>query len=322
MNLGRSRSLLRIVLLFSAGLPNAAQVGKVPTLRVEVTLVTVGVRVTDGKGREVSNLREDDFALFEDGIAQKIALFSSEEQPISLGILLDRSDSMAEDNKLERAKTAAELLVDAGHRGTEYLYVPFDFLAQVHTEFSQDREAVKREIAVTSLGGGTRLYDAILTTLERCRRARYGRQALVVITDGADQHSNHSLDDLIRALQESQVQLYIIGYFSRREVEIFSPTQAKVLLADGELIDNPRLVFRRLALESGAESFFPTSGEELQSAIDRISKDLRTQYTLAYYPSNSVRNDRYRVIRVKLRPRGLKVRARRGYVLAAASAGR
>ncbi len=95
----------------------------------------------------------------------------------------------------------------------------------------------------------------------------------------------------------------------------FSLSQSKVILVDGEQIDNPRLVFKRLATESGAESFFPRSDMELRSAVDRISKDLRTQYTLAYYPSNRARGNQYRRIRVQLRPKGLRVRARQGYVL-------
>ncbi len=311
-----SERLICIVLLFIAGFLNAAQVEKTSTtLRVEVSLVTVGVRVTDSKGGEVPGRHLDDFKLYEDGIAQQIAMFSSEEQPISLCILLDRSDSMAAGNKLEKAKSAARLLVDTGHPETEYLYLTFDYAPEARAELTRDRESVKREIAATSLGGGTRLYDAILYALEHCKRARYGRQALVVITDGADQHSTHTLDELIHALQESQAQLYTIGYFSMREDEIFSLSQSKVILADGEQIDNPRLVFKRLATESGAESFFPRSDTELQSAVDRISKDLRTQYTLAYYPSNRARDNHYRRIRVRLRPKGLRVRARQGYVL-------
>jgi len=96
------------------------------TLRVEVSLVTVGVRVTGAKGRDIPNLRISDFELYEDGVAQKISLFANDAQPISLGILLDHSDSMWEGGKLERAKAAAWALVDTGQRDNEYLFIALD----------------------------------------------------------------------------------------------------------------------------------------------------------------------------------------------------
>jgi VWFA-related protein len=302
------------------------QVPQTGTLRVQVSLVTVGVRVMDSRARTVPNLSVRDFMLYEDGVVQQIAQFSSEEQPISLGILLDRSTSMAEGDKLARAKAAAQLLVDMAYRGTEYLYVPFDHFWS--GTFTQDAKAVNRWIVSTSIGGGTSLYDAILYALERCSGAKHGRQALVVITDGADQHSSHTLDNVIRGLQESQVQLFAIGYFSHDEDKIFQKSGAKIRLAELQPlpgatvdsvryleIDNPLYVFRRLANESGAEAFFPRSDKALQSAAEQIAKDLSTQYTLAYYPSNPAPDNRYRRIKVGVRPPGLKVRAREGYIL-------
>jgi len=307
--------LARIMLLtlLSAADMSMAQEPQATTLRVSVSLVTVGVRVVDAKGRQVSGLHAADFALSEDGVAQRIEFFSSEEQPVSLGILLDRSDSMEPEGKLGRAKIAAQLLVDACHRESEYLYAPFD--AAWHLgKFIEDREQVRREIGQTSLGAGTSLYDAVLAALSRCKYAKYGRQALILITDGADQHSSHTLDDVVSAVQESQVQIFAVGYFSSLEDRIFRSSGRLVTLVGGMPVDNPRIVFERLAKESGAEAFFPGSDKELQSAVEQISKDLATQYTLAYYPSNPAPDGHYRRIQVKVRS-GLRVRARPGYVL-------
>ncbi|MBZ5535357.1 MAG: VWA domain-containing protein [Acidobacteriia bacterium] len=292
-----------------------ASAQQMPTLRVDVSLVTVGVRVTDSHGREVPNLTAKDFTLFEDGIAQNVNFFSNEEQPVSLGILLDRSSSMVEGGKLERAKAAAQLMVDSAHSGTEFMYIPFDDRVEVSLEFTPDRESVKRQMALTTAVGGTSLYDAILIALEHAKHARHGRQALVIISDGADEHSEHTLQEVIHAVQESLVQVYAIGYFSKREEEVISRGGDQLVLLPGRFIDNPRVVFERLAQQSGAAVFFPSSDKALQAAAERISRDLSTQYTLGYYPSNPVPDNRYRRIKVTLRSKGLKVRARQGYVL-------
>jgi Ca-activated chloride channel homolog len=296
----------------------AVQAPQNETIRVEVSLITVGVRVTDARGREKTDLLREDFQIFEDGVAQDIVQFSSEEQPVSLGILLDRSDSMRFEDKFERAKAAADMLLDASHRDSEFFFIPFD-ATWSRARFTSDRKQVKYAVDATQLGHGTALYDAILDALEQSRESRYGRQVLVVISDGADQHSTHRLNNVINALQESRVQLYAIGYYGRVEDEVFRSSGEIVELAGKELIDNPRAVFRQLAEKSGAESFFPRSDNALVNAIQRIVRDLRTQYTLAYYPSNRVRDNRFRKILVRVGPRGLRVRARQGYILPAAT---
>jgi VWFA-related protein len=160
----------------------------------------------------------------------------------------------------------------------------------------------------------------MLASLQECRRGKYGRRALVAITDGYDQHSHHNLDDLIHGLRESQAQLYTIGYFSTNEEDIFRTSGSKVSLAGGKEVDNPIMVFRRLALTSGAEDYFPTSDKGLKSAVEQIVKDLANQYTLSYYPSDPSPSDRYRRITVKVNLSGVSVRARQGYILPKATA--
>lgn len=292
----------------------ARQVQPTTTVRVGVTMVTVGVRVTDRRGREVHGLKVQDFRLYEDDLPQTISFFSEEEQPVSLGILLDRSQSMGVSDKLQRAKVAAMYLEQASHPDNEFLYATFDDRAEVVVDFTANRERVESAILGTLPGGGTSFYDAILAVAGRFASATYPRQALAVITDGADQHSQHTLDDVIQGLQTSQAQLFLIGYFSEFESRLFRDSGEKITLIDGEPIDNPRFVFKRLAEETGAASFFPRSDEEFKQAAQAISRDLRHQYTLAYYPPrNSSREGSYRYIRVKVRGSGLKVRARLGY---------
>src|SRR5215831_20457656 len=131
------------------------------TLQVKVSLVTVGVRVTDSRGRNVAGLKAEDFSVFDDGVAQKIEFFSNEEQPITLGILLDHSFSMSYNAKLDRAKEAAVALVRSARDGSEYFYLPFDDHVKLQADLTSDPHQVETAIAATTLGGGTALYDAV-----------------------------------------------------------------------------------------------------------------------------------------------------------------
>jgi Ca-activated chloride channel family protein len=281
------------------------------TLRVEVSLVTVGVRIKDKQGKDVPGLNRNDLELYEDGVRQPISFFSSEPRPLSVALLLDRSDSMSMGGKFGVAKSAVNSLMDSLPAGSEYLYLPFSLSWPSAASFTDSIEELKRSVAATKLGTRTRLYDAVLTALERCRAARYGRQSLVVITDGVDSDSVHTLDEVIRSLRGSQVQIFTVGYFSERERDMLR--DRKGILRVGEY---PLSVFMRLARESGGEAFFPDSDQSFQVAAQRISADLRTQYTIGYYPTNTLRDGRYRRIEVRLpNHRGCVVRARQGYIL-------
>jgi Ca-activated chloride channel family protein len=223
---------------------------------------------------------------------------------------------MEEGDKLAHAKMAAIHLARSGHRENEFLFVPFDHRVEAGDEFTSERKKIEMAIIATGLGGGTSLYDATLTTLERFSKARHPRQALVVISDGADEHSLRNLADLIRGVQASQVQLFLIGYFSQREGTLFRRSPDTFVITDGvtsKMVDNPWVVFRRLAGETGAAAFFPQTDDELKGAAEAITEDLKHQYTIAYYPSGATPQEKYRSIQVKVRGRGLRVRARQGY---------
>ena len=283
------------------------------TLRVDVSLVTVGVQVTDRLGRDVRGLKVENFSIYDDGVPQRIEFFSDEEQPITLGILLDRSDSMSYNAKLERAKEAAVALVQSAREGSEYFYLPFDDHVKLAADLTSDPREIEAAIGNTTLGGGTSLYDAVLEGLSRSGAAHQPRQVLVIISDGADQHSIHPLAEVIRKVRDAKLQVYAIGYFGKDEEPFFRRSGAKLTLIDGHEVDNPRNVLHRLASDSGAEAFFPRSDKELAQAVRKIANDLRTQYTLSFYPPPSINDNAYHPLRVAVRGGRYTVRARPGY---------
>src|SRR5262249_19477989 len=286
----------------------------VSTLRVDVNLVTIGVRVSDRKHREVAGLRQDDFSILEDGKQRKIAVFASELQPVSVLVLLDRSYSMGESGKLDQAKLALKQLFENSHQDNEYGLMVFDDQSIPVLEFSSGRQQIEAAVSkVRSYRAGSAVYDSIVAALDRFNRARYPRQVLLVITDGADQHSRLKLEDVLTGVQSSQAQVYLVGFLDPKEDTIFRESGKTVTLVSGQEVDNPRYSFKRLAEESGAERYFPESGEQLANVVSTISDDLRTQYTLGYYLSPSDRGGQYRHIEVRVRTKGLQLRSRHGF---------
>jgi Ca-activated chloride channel family protein len=282
------------------------------TLRVDVNLVTVGVYVTDRKNRVISGLTAADFSIYEDDKVQNSSFFSAAEQPISLALLVDRNDRMGTTGKFDEAKKAVLALVDGSHPDTEITYLPYDHEAVPMVGPLTDRARIKTAIATSkSERAGTSLYDPIIQALGHLEKANLPRQVLVVISERADQHSRHNLEELIQAVQGSLAQIYLIGYFDSEEDQVYQSSGKTVRLLTGKEVDNPRYVFRRLAEESGAECFFVSSSADLSQAVETISQELKQQYTLAYHSSK--KDNSYHRIQVGVKGKGLKVRARHGF---------
>lgn len=290
-----------------------------PIFKTDVDLLSVGVRVTDSRGHDVTGLPVSSFALLEDGVQQHIAFFAEEKQPVSLGILLDTSSSMRSQGKIEHAKAALRELIAAGHPDDELFYLEFGNKLGDIVELTGNPQRLSTAVSHTAARrSGTALYDAVAVALCRLRNARYKRQALIVVTDGADQHSRLRIEELIRIVQASRAQVYMIGDFSAEENEVYRQRNDTVTLVSGRQIDNPVLVFERLAKESGAECYFPSAPSNLRRAVQAVASELQTQYTLGYYPKSSRKP--YRRIQVKVRQRGLKAFTRHGFSTAGAGA--
>lgn len=282
-----------------------------PTIRVNVDLVSVSVRVTDQQNRDVPELSADDFDLREDGRKQKIAFFDANKEPITLSILVDSSTSMRSGGKLEAAQLMIGELMNSLRPEDDVSVLQFTDHVVSFEKVTREQQLMALSPGTTAEFGGTALYDAMASALCRLRGAKNLRQAIVVFTDGADQHSRINLEQLIRLVQRSRAQLFVIGLFQEPEYSVYKESGARVALVTGREIDNPFIVFERLARESGAEAFFPTDRKSLDQVAREISNILQAQYTLAYYPQYPQGNPKnIRRIQVKVDRRGVRVRAR------------
>jgi Ca-activated chloride channel family protein len=290
-----------------------------PTIRVNVDLVSVNVRVTDKQNRDVPQLSADDFDLLEDGRKQKIAFFDTNKEPITLSILVDSSSSMSNGGKLDAAQIMLRELMNSLRPEDDVSLMQFTDRIVSFKKVTWELWPVALSSSAAAESGGTALYDAVASALCRLREAKNLRQAIVVFTDGADQHSRIKLEQLIRLVERSRAQLFMIGFFQEPEYSVYKESDARVALVTGREIDNPLIVFERLARESGAEAFFPTDRKSFDQVVREISNTLRAQYTLAYYPQENPRN--IRRIQVKVHRRGVRIRAREPIGLQNADAG-
>lgn len=279
-----------------------------PAIHVNVDLVSVAVRVTDKHGRDVAGLKASDFSITEDGQKQQIAFFDTENQPISLSILVDSSSSMYAGAKMDETRNLLEKVVSGSRMEDEISLLQFTDRVVSFEKLTKQQRLLPFGPTLSSASGGTALYDAIASALCRLHGSKNLRQAVVVITDGADQHSRLRLEDLIPMVQASRAQLFMIGFYTPPEYQVYSQGDRTVTLVTGHEIDNPLAVFERLAKESGAESFFPTTKKQLEQALDTVLSTLQSQYTIAYYPTEK-KSDVHGV-KVKVQHPGVRIRAR------------
>ena len=291
----------------------AAGSGPQYAFRSEADLLSVPVRVTDRNDNEIHGLTANQFSLYEDGKPQKIAFFDAGGEPVSLGILLDVSDSMRVSAKLAQARDALSRIVSEMRPIDEILYLRFHVEVEKVVDFTGDQRRLLAAITQTSATeNDASLYDAIARGLCYMRHAHHRRQALLVIADGTDANSRRSLEDLVPIVQASQAQVFIIGCLGKEEYDLYrKSTWQNFPLVTRQEIDNPVLAFNQLARESGAEPFFLDSADKLPEAINAVVHQLRTQYTLAYYPQ--AKSGGFHRIEVRVAESGARVQARRGF---------
>jgi len=284
-------------------------------IRVGVDLVNVFATVRDSKKRIVPDLSEEEFQVFEDGQEQKIEFFSRETAlPITVGILIDTSGSV--DRVLEAEKDAAARFLRRVMRPKDMAFViNFDVDVDLLSDFSQDPGHLERAISRARINapaspvnrgpfpsiqsGGTKFYDAVYLACTEMLAGEVGRKALVILTDAVDQGSKKELEDAMEVAQRTDTVVHII-YIS-------DPAFYRFGGGGGES------VAKKLAEETGGRAIIIRSEKNLEEAFGQISEELRSQYTLGYYPTNKSREGKFRKLKVETTRDGTKVLARKGY---------
>jgi len=275
----------------------------VKPIQTEVSLALVNVTVTDPYGRLVTGLEKENFRVFEDGTEQEIATFSSEDVPVSIGVIFDMSGSMSD--KLDKARQAAIQFFKTANPRDEFFLVTFNDQAELTSHFTSSVEELQNNMLYSTARGRTALWDGIYLGLSEMRGARNGKRALLIISDGGDNHSRYNENDVRNFVKEADCQLYAIGVYDpegmrRTTEESYGPT----LLSE--------------ITESTGGRMFPVSSlSDLPDIASKIGMELRNQYVLGYKPSNEQHDGSWRKIKVKLAPpRGLpplNVYAKTGY---------
>lgn len=269
-------------------------------IAVDVSLVVLHPVVRDRSGAFVSDLRQQDFTVLEEGIPQAIKLFRREDTPVTVGLIVDHSGSMR--SKLDDVIAAAIAFLQSSNPEDELFVVNFNEdvsmgLAE-DVSFTNDVDELESAISHLPAAGMTALYDAAIEGLKRVSVGTRDKKVLLLVSDGGDNASEHGLGQVLELAQQHNAIIYTIGLFD-----------------EGDPDKNPR-VLKRLARETGGESFLPETSGEIVGVCVNIAREIRNQYTIGYFSSNAARAGGYRSIRVAARTadRGkLTVRARTGY---------
>ena len=260
---------------------------KAKNYKVDVEMALVNVSVTDPYGRMVTGLDQENFRIFEDNKEQEIVRFSSEDVPISIGVIFDMSGSMAD--KFEKSRLAAVQFFKTANPEDEFCLVNFNDRAQLVSSFTGSVEDLQERLMYTAAHGETALFDGIYLGLSQMKGARNSKKALLIISDGGDNHSRYSEIDVRKFVKEADVQIFAIGIFDKGDYKSPEEQNGPALL--GEITEL-----------TGGRVFRVNSLKNLPDIATKISMELRNQYVLGYRPTNAARDGKWRKIKVRLRP--------------------
>ena len=274
-------------------------IGEGETIRINAELVQLHVRVIDRNNKPINDVPQNAFHVFEDGVPQAIETFSREEVPISYGLAVDTSGSLRA--QLPTVIEAGKAIINSNKQGDETFLVRFISSDKIETvqDFTANKEALMDGLDSFYVEGGqTAVIDAVYLSAEHVSEYRRGdgddrrRRALIVITDGEDRNSFYKQEQLFARLREEDVQIFVIGFVNELDKDA------------GLIRKSPRdkavNLINRLATETGGRAFFPDSISELPGIANEIIRDLRTQYVIAYNPTNKAQDGSYRAIKVSV----------------------
>lgn len=272
------------------------------TLKVDVELVLVTATVTDSLNRFVSGLEQEHFQLWEDKVQQKVATFSSEDVPISVGVILDVSGSMKD--KIATAVDAAGTFLKSGSPDDEYFLSVFSNKPQVISDFTTDITKLQSKLLFTQAKGMTAMYDAVYLGLERLKEGGNPKKALLLITDGEDNQSRYTFSQVRDFVKEQDVQIYAIGIVDDWSSQLSSGRTGRALVEE-------------LSAITGGQAFFPNSVYELEDITTKIAIELKNQYVIGYHSTNKADDGKWRKLRMTINPpksiQNLHVRYKTGY---------
>ena len=266
-------------------------------------LITLTVTVTDTYGRYVSGLSKGAFAVFDNKQQQEITYFSDDDSPVSVGVIFDVSGSMSGD-KVRRARDALSKFIQTSHDSDEYFLIAFNSRAQLLLDKTRDGDSILNKLTFVETKSQTALYDACYLGVEKVQRGAHPKRALLLISDGQDNDSRYTYNEVRKLLKESDVTLYAIGILSGSD-------------AGSSLGMEGQGVLDELSGVSGGKAFFPRSAAEMDDIFEQIALELRHQYSIGYKPDQFLNDGKWHKVKVKVTPpRGLPrlfVRSKEGY---------
>jgi len=270
-------------------------------MKVDVSLVLVPVTITDPMNRLVTGLDKDNFQVFEDKIPQEVKTFSSEDAPVSIGVIFDMSGSMS--SKIDRAREAVSEFFKTANPQDEFFMITFADKPEEVSDFTSSVEDIQGKLVYTVPKGRTALLDAIYLGISKMRQAKYTKKALLIISDGGDNHSRYTEGEIKSMVKEADTLIYAIGIYDH-----YFPTEEE-RLGPGLLAEITEL--------TGGRAFTIDNPNDLADVATKIGIELRNQYVLGYRPTHPGHDGRWRKIKVKLLPpKGLpplRVYAKTGY---------
>jgi len=313
---GKNRTLFVAVLLLivlpaamtaSAGRRQAPQepsIEKKPTqtLKIDVDLVLVNATVTDSLNRYVSGLESNHFQIWEDKVEQKVEYFNAEDVPISVGVIFDVSGSMKD--KIATARNAAATFLKTGNPDDEYFLVEFANRPEVAADFTTDVTKLQNKLLLAPAKGMTAMYDSVYLGLEKLKQGSNPKKALLLITDGEDNRSRYTFQNVKDFVKEQDVQIYGIGIVDDWSSQLSAGHTGRAMIEE-------------LADTTGGRAFFPDSVYELEDICTKIAIELKNQYVIGYHSTNGAKDGKWRKLRLKVNPpkgiQHLNVRSKQGY---------
>jgi Ca-activated chloride channel family protein len=268
------------------------------TLKVDTQLVPLYVSVVDKNGKMVINIPQSSFHVFENNVEQTLKIFNREDVPVSMGIIIDNSGSMRE--KRPKVAAAALELVKASNPQDEVFIVDFNDVAYLDAPFTSNIKKLEQVLDKIDTRGGTAMRDAISMSIDYAKtEGKKQKKVLLVITDGNDNTSNETLEQLVRKARQSEVLIYCIGLLNDEE-----PREGRAA----------KRALKMLADASGGLDYYPKTLGEVETITPQIAHEIRNQYILAYSPTNTALDGSFRAIKVTVKaPGNPAVRVRNGY---------